>query len=224
MPAPKASLITLLSLLLADIAVAQQPFAASQGSIEKVDRDAISLRLPGENGLPGRTIDLSLNRHSRLLSVPAGKGEAAEAAAPRTVSWRSLRPGQLVAVIYTPADNVVIAAVVQRSDREIETPAADAVPSSARVPEKVMRVLRQIDKTGQAPEGYDGGRTFLNLGRNGDESLPRRDSADKPVSYREWDVNPRSPGHNRGAERLVTGSDSSAYYTADHYRTFTKIR
>jgi guanyl-specific ribonuclease Sa len=221
MPRPKDVYAALLTLLLLGIAVGQQPFAASQGEIEKVDRDAISLRLPGGNGLPGHTIDLSLNRHSRLLSVPAGKGEATEAA-PRTVSWRSLRAGQFVAVIYTPGDNVVITAVVQGPDTE--TPAADAVPSSARVPERVMRVLRQIDKTGQAPDGYEGGRTFLNLGRNGEESLPRRDSNGKPVSYHEWDVNPHISGHNRGAERLVTGSDGSAYYTADHYRTFTKIR
>ena len=27
-----------------------------------------------------------------------------------------------------------------------------------------------------------------------------------------------------GPERLVTGSDGSAYYTDDHYKTFKKIR
>jgi len=37
-------------------------------------------------------------------------------------------------------------------------------------------------------------------------------------------VNPRMPGKNRGPERLVTGSDGSAYYTADHYKSFIKIR
>jgi guanyl-specific ribonuclease Sa len=28
---------------------------------------------------------------------------------------------------------------------------------------------------------------------------------------------------DRGAERLVTGSDGSAWFTADHYRTFLLI-
>ena len=46
----------------------------------------------------------------------------------------------------------------------------------------------------------------------------------KAISYQEWDVNPKVHNVNRGAERLVTGSDGSAYYTSDHYRTFTKVR
>ncbi|MFM8931982.1 MAG: ribonuclease domain-containing protein [Gemmataceae bacterium] len=44
------------------------------------------------------------------------------------------------------------------------------------------------------------------------------------MRYREWDVNPLRPGLNRGAERLITGSDGSAHYTLDHYDTFKKIR
>jgi guanyl-specific ribonuclease Sa len=220
----KAFFTALLTLPFVGIAVAQEPFTASQGVIEKVDRDAIRLRVQGENGLTGRFVDLKLDRHSRLLSVARVKGEGAEAIPPRTVSWKSLRPGQFLAVIYTPGDNLVITAVVQSLDRETEAPAGDAATSSARVPDKVQKVLGHIDKTGEAPEGYEGGRTFLNLGRNGEESLPRRDSRGRSTAYREWDVNPHLPGHNRGAERLVTGSDGSAYYTADHYRTFTKIR
>ena len=35
---------------------------------------------------------------------------------------------------------------------------------------------------------------------------------------------PLVPGKNRGAERMVTGSDKSAWYTADHYETFKRIR
>jgi guanyl-specific ribonuclease Sa len=224
MPVLRAFFVVLLAWVVPDIAAAQEPFAASQGVIEKVDRDALSMRIQGENRLPGRVIDLKLDRHSRLLSVPVAKGDGNERAAPRTISWKNLRPGQSVAVIYKPAENVVITAVVQGLDGDTETRGAEAVTSSARAPEKVLKVLRHIDKTGEAPDGYEGGRTFLNLGRNGEESLPRRDSHGKAISYREWDVNPHISGHNRGAERLVTGSDSSAYYTADHYRTFTKVR
>jgi guanyl-specific ribonuclease Sa len=94
----------------------------------------------------------------------------------------------------------------------------------AGVPDKVATVLHHIDTTHRAPPGYEGGRRFHNEGRGGERPLPQRGDEGHAISYREWDVNPKIPGVNRGAERLVTGSDGSAYYTSDHYRTFTKIR
>jgi ribonuclease T1 len=97
--------------------------------------------------------------------------------------------------------------------------AATAVPAAA-VPDKVAQVLRFIDENRHAPDGYEGGRSFHNAGN----VLPRIDASGHVITYQEWDVNRKTPGVNRGAERLVTGSDGSAYYTADHYRTFTKIR
>jgi guanyl-specific ribonuclease Sa len=90
------------------------------------------------------------------------------------------------------------------------------------VPRKVLQVLDYVEKNGQPPEGYEGGRTFLNLGKGGDQSLPNFDSNANTIKYREWDVNPHVG--NRGAERLVTGSDGKAYYTSDHYRTFIRVR
>jgi guanyl-specific ribonuclease Sa len=53
--------------------------------------------------------------------------------------------------------------------------------------------------------------------------LPRTDARGNPVSYREYDINPYTPGGNRGADRIVIGSDGKAYYTSDHYGTFTPI-
>lgn len=94
----------------------------------------------------------------------------------------------------------------------------------AGVPAKVATVLHHIDTTHAAPAGYEGGRTFHNEGQGGERGLPQKDKEGNAISYREWDVNPKVQGVNRGAERLVTGSDGSAYYTSDHYRTFTKVR
>jgi guanyl-specific ribonuclease Sa len=37
-------------------------------------------------------------------------------------------------------------------------------------------------------------------------------------------VDPYIKGLDRGGERLVTGSDGSAYYTTDHYDTFVRFR
>lgn len=88
------------------------------------------------------------------------------------------------------------------------------------VPAKVGRVLKIIDDTGEAPQGYVGGRNFGNY----EKRLPRYDKKGKTIRYQEWDVNPKIQGKNRGAERLITGSDGSAHFTSDHYKTFTKIR
>jgi ribonuclease T1 len=88
------------------------------------------------------------------------------------------------------------------------------------VPEKVGKVLKYVDEHNKPPEGYEGGRSFGNF----EKLLPPTDDHDKKIRYREWDVNPHRQGVNRGAERLVTGSDGSAYYTKDHYKSFIKIR
>ena len=92
------------------------------------------------------------------------------------------------------------------------------------VPGKVEAVLRFIDQNGKAPPGFVGGRVFTNDGRAGEQVLPRVDADGDAIEYQEWDVNRRVPGKNRGVERLITGSDGSAYFTGDHYRTFIAIR
>lgn len=88
------------------------------------------------------------------------------------------------------------------------------------VPTKVAKVLRHVDEYDAPPEGYRGGRHFGNF----EDNLPKKDRRGRYIRYREWDVNPQVPGKNRGPERLVTGSDGSAFYTGDHYRTFKRIR
>lgn len=103
-------------------------------------------------------------------------------------------------------------------------PAGPAVaktpPVPKGVPDKAMKVLAHVDKHGEAMENYEGGRNFGNF----EKRLPQNDEKGRRIKYREWDVNPLRPGVNRGAERLVTGSDGSAHYTDDHYKTFKKIR
>ncbi len=86
------------------------------------------------------------------------------------------------------------------------------------VPEQALIVLNHIRNFNEAPEGYVGGRTFQN--REG--ILPKTNEDNQKIKYQEWDVNQKISGKNRGAERLVT-SEKDAYYTNDHYKTFTKI-
>ncbi|WP_462188950.1 MULTISPECIES: ribonuclease domain-containing protein [unclassified Frankia] len=99
--------------------------------------------------------------------------------------------------------------------------AARAAPGAARaavyranlkrLPPQVNTVLNRVTSKGSPLPGYKGGATY----KNSNGALPRG------VSYREWDVYNTKP---RGAARIVTGSDGSAYYTSDHYRTFTRIK
>lgn len=100
------------------------------------------------------------------------------------------------------------------------TPAPKAVVVPKGIPDKALKMLEYVDKNADAPDGYEGGRTFGNF----EKRLPQFDDKGRKIKYREWDVNPLRPGVNRGAERLVTGADGSAYYTDDHYATFKKIR
>jgi guanyl-specific ribonuclease Sa len=96
--------------------------------------------------------------------------------------------------------------------------AADASPRG--IPERARVVLHYIDEHGAPMPGYEGGRTFLNFER----ILAQYDSSGRRIRYREWDVYPLRAGVNRGPERLITGSDGSAYYTDDHYRSFRRLR
>ncbi len=96
-------------------------------------------------------------------------------------------------------------------------------PKPQTTADKIDDVLERVD-AGQPPaEGMKGGAKWRNDGRGGGASLPSSDASGTPIRYREWDINPRSPA-GRDAERVVTGSDGSAWYTSDHYTTFTRIR
>jgi ribonuclease T1 len=91
---------------------------------------------------------------------------------------------------------------------------------SRTIPSKVLEVLDYIKNNRQAPEGYVGGRKFKNL----ENLLPKQTEDGKRINYQEWDVNPHREGKNRGAERLVTGDNETAFYTNDHYQSFQKIK
>ncbi|WXB20348.1 hypothetical protein LZC94_05520 [Pendulispora albinea] len=64
-----------------------------------------------------------------------------------------------------------------------------------------------------------GGTKFKNNGG----VLPTTDGSGNPVTYTEYDIHPHKKGVNRGAERVVIGSDGRKWYTNDHYSTFTKM-
>jgi guanyl-specific ribonuclease Sa len=104
---------------------------------------------------------------------------------------------------------------------ESEDPDCDTGQQS--IPQNAQDALDKIDEGKWPPPGTKGGGKFSNDGRGGGEVLPPTDADGNPISYKEWDVNPAGP-NGRDAERIVTGSDGSAWYTNDHYGTFTRMK
>ena len=88
------------------------------------------------------------------------------------------------------------------------------------IPQKAIAVLNYIKTHNKPMQDYVGGRVFSNRERR----LPKADDNGKPIQYQEWDVNPKINGQNRGAERIVTGSDGRSWYTNNHYESFIEIK
>lgn len=91
--------------------------------------------------------------------------------------------------------------------------------STGNVPENALKILKYVRENSVAMSGYVGGRRFGNF----EGLLPKKDESGKRIDYQEWDVNPKIQGKNRGAERLVTGTDGKAYYSDDHYGSFLLV-
>lgn len=161
----------------------------------------------------------------RLLAVLVGLLLALAAilsGAPSAVAQNAVGP-QPVAMILTvgPHSAAVPGSVGVRGPPQLRLASATGVPAEAAGgaiafgpgTEKAWSVLDRVASKGAPLPGYKGGSVFKNL----EGRLPVADGAGNSISYREWDVNPYVKGVDRGPERLVTGSDGSAYYTGDHY-------
>jgi ribonuclease T1 len=84
----------------------------------------------------------------------------------------------------------------------------------ADLPPEARTTLQLIDQGGPFPYRRDG-VVFGNYER----LLPQRQRG----YYHEYTVStPRA--RNRGARRIIVGGQGERYYTADHYRTFSRIR
>jgi guanyl-specific ribonuclease Sa len=89
-----------------------------------------------------------------------------------------------------------------------------------RTDAQIALVVRSLDETGAPPAGVaQGGRGGRGVFQNAEGRLPRR----PPGYYTESDVWPRGRD-GRGAVRLVVGREGEVYYSADHYRSFRRLR
>ena len=84
----------------------------------------------------------------------------------------------------------------------------------AGLPPEAHATLALIRAGGPFPHAQDG-RSFGNRER----LLPQRARG----YYREYTV-PTPGARDRGARRIVAGKAGELYYTADHYRSFQRIR
>lgn len=86
---------------------------------------------------------------------------------------------------------------------------AQTLSSGGFVPQKGAKL-----PLGQRAGGFNFG--------NKEGKLPKADSAGKPITYKEYDVNQKNPV--RDAERIVLGSDGRYWHTTDHYASFTQVK
>ena len=87
---------------------------------------------------------------------------------------------------------------------------------------QIAAVIDSMARTGRPPAGVaQGGRRAGRRGvfENAEGRLPPQPRG----YYTETDVWPRGTG-GRGAQRLIFGKGGEVYYTADHYRTFRRVR
>ena len=89
-----------------------------------------------------------------------------------------------------------------------------------RIPPEAFAVLAYVRQHHEAPPGHVGGRRFGNF----EGRLPRMDGRGRKMFYQEWDVFPKVRGRSRGVHRLITSEDGRAWYTPNHYETFTELR
>jgi guanyl-specific ribonuclease Sa len=108
-----------------------------------------------------------------------------------------------------------------RTDDRNDAPPAIAL-GDPELERQVAIVIESMDRTGRPPAGVaQGGRRSGRRGvfENAEGRLPVQPGG----YYTETDVWPRGEG-GRGARRLIFGRGREVYYTADHYRTFVRLR
>jgi RHS repeat-associated protein len=90
--------------------------------------------------------------------------------------------------------------------------------------EAVLRDIREfgVEAQGAGPQlmGPSIPKPFENSGKGGAYKLPEFDSQGNSIRYTEWGTVQSIDNPKWGGERVVTGSDGSAYYTPTHYQTY----
>ncbi|SDH38577.1 Guanyl-specific ribonuclease Sa [Lentzea fradiae] len=89
-----------------------------------------------------------------------------------------------------------------------------AVEPLSKLPAEAAQTWKLIESNGPFPHPRNDGVTF----QNREKRLPAKSSG----YYKEYTV-PTPGSRDRGARRLVTGSEEEVFYTADHYSSFVVV-
>jgi hypothetical protein len=91
------------------------PLATAQGTIDKVDKDSLTIRPRSPDGRFDKSVVLRLTGTTKITMLAAQKRGAKTVVVQRDTDVRDLQPKQAVAVIYTndPDGPVLLSAVVQ---------------------------------------------------------------------------------------------------------------
>jgi ribonuclease T1 len=120
------------------------------------------------------------------------------------------KPVTQTAVAPTPAASARVEAPKPATTTRATSP-LDALDAEERA--EVEKTLELIERGGPFPHRQDG-----TVFSNREIRLPARPRG----YYREYTV--RTPGaSNRGARRIVRGSEGELFYTRDHYEKFIRI-
>ncbi|MFD5824863.1 ribonuclease domain-containing protein [Lentzea sp. NPDC060358] len=107
--------------------------------------------------------------------------------------------------------------VTSSASAAAEVPGAKSgmdVQALSALPAEAAKTWKLIEANGPFPYPRNDGVTF----QNREERLPQKKSG----YYKEYTVpTPGSP--DRGARRLVTGSEKEVFYTGDHYSSFVVV-
>jgi ribonuclease T1 len=102
----------------------------------------------------------------------------------------------------------------QDEPRTTSTAQTQTPQSGQGLPREALETIALIESDGPFPYSRDGA-VFMN--REG--QLPQRERG----YWREYTV--PTPGESdRGARRIVAGRGGELYYTADHYRSFVRVK
>jgi len=143
----------------------------------------------------------------------------------RTVAITALRDYPATTVTYNLTIDTLHTYYVVAGDTPVLVHNSNGI-ACGPVPGEAHEILDEIDKSGTTPQGVRGPtEEFLNDGRNGSALLPTVDADGNPITYREWCGSSNMGGDPAAVrDRIVTGSDGSAYYSPDHYKTFYFMR
>ncbi|GHH60062.1 ribonuclease domain-containing protein [Lentzea cavernae] len=88
------------------------------------------------------------------------------------------------------------------------------VQALSKLPAEAAKTWKLIEANGPFPYPRNDGVTF----QNREKRLPAKDSG----YYKEYTV-PTPGSQDRGARRIVTGSEKEVFYTGDHYSSFVVV-